>query len=235
MVYKMRRQARANFRSQVGGRIRLRADSRLLRAALTPGRRRQFRMWRVRSALALGRIPVFRWKCDTPEQWRRFGKFDSNFHLARILLPNKRDGAGKLFGCLGIHDRHLLGARHAIRHFDHAAVGVYRYGMGLFFEILRAGRSSYDHGHCDLDALRAPALRTGFAHARYRALDLSHQSSPDLLRKTPQNAPFERRTCVVTPKFYTARFRLLSAISRPRVPIVNTPLRLLFAKSRNPL
>src|SRR5580704_18191830 len=223
VVCKMRRHECAGLRSQAGGRIRLRADSWLLRAALTPGRRRQFRMRRVRSALALGGIPIFGRKRDSPEQWRRFGEFNSNFHLARILLPDKRDGAGKLFGCLGIHDRHLLGARHAIRHFDHAAVGVYRYGMGLFFEILRAGRSSYDHGHCDLDALRAPALRTGFAHARYRALDLSHQSSPDLLRKTPQNASPGRRTRAVTTKFYTARTMLLSAISRPGVPIVNTP------------
>src|ERR1700744_3674663 len=222
VVCKMRRHECARFGSRAGRRIRLRADSWLPPAALTPGRRRQFRWRRVRSALALGRIPVFRRECDTPEQWRRFGEFNSHFHLARILLPNKRDGAGKLFRCLGIHDSHLLGARHAIRHFDHAAVGVHRYRKGLFFEILRTGRSSYDHGHCDLNALRAPAFRTGLAHARYRALDLSHQSSPDLLRKTPQNASPKRRTRPGTTKFYPARTMLLSVISRPRVPIVNT-------------
>jgi len=232
----MRRHEWAGFRSQVGGPIRSRAGHVVLLASLTPGRRGR-QLWRrsVRSALALGRIPIFGWKRDSPEQRRRLGKFNPDFHFSCVFLANKRDCAGKLFSRLGVHNRHLLGARHAIRHSDHAPIGVNRHRIGLFLEILRAGRSSYDYGHCDLDALRAPALRTGFAHARYRALDLSHQSSPDLLRKTPQNAPFERRTCVVTPKFYTARFRLLSAISRPRVPIVNTPLRLLFAKSRNPL
>src|ERR1700756_55291 len=236
MVCKMKKQGCGNFRPLLSRQIRRYATAVLRPALLTPRRRgRQLRRRSVRSALALGRIPILGWKRDPPEQRRRRGKFNPDFHFAGILLANKRDCAGKLFSRLGIHNRHLLGARHAIRHSDHAPIGVNRHRIGLFLEILRPGRSSYDHGHCDLDALRAPALRAGFTHARYRALDLSHQLSPDLLRETPQNAPLERRTYTATSKFYTARFMLLSGISRPRVPIVNTPLRLLFAKSRNPL
>src|ERR1700751_2369352 len=236
MVRKMKKQGWGNFRPLLGRRIRLCANPVLRPAPLTPRRRgRQLRRRSVRSALALGRIPILGWKRDSPEQRRRLGKFNPDFHFAGVFLANERDCAGKLFSRLGIHNCHLLGARHAIRHSDHASIGVNSYRIGLFLEILRAGRSSYDNGHCDLDALRAPSLQAGLTHARYRALDLSHRLSPDLLRKTPQNATLERRTCTATSKFYTARFMLLSTISRPRVPIVNTALRLLFAKSRNPL
>ena len=190
---------------------------------LTPRRRcRQLWSGRVRSTFALGRIPIFGRKCNSPEQGRWLGKFDSNFHFAGVLLPNERDGAGKLFGCLRVDDRHLLSAGHTIRHLNHAAISVHRDCMRLFLEILCSRRPADDYGHRNLDALSAPSFRTDFANARHRALYLSHSM---ISRVGERNAP-KRSNCSARPpdytKFYTAGIKLPFEMSRqayqPSIP-----------------
>ena len=243
----MMSQVRASFRPRFSGRIGSSGTYMLRLADLALRRQsRQLRSGRVRSALALGRIPIFGRKCDSPEQWRGLAKFNSDFHFAGVFLANERNGAGELFGCLGIDDCDLLGARHAIRHFDHAAIGVHRDCVRLFLEILGTGLSTDNNWHCDLNALSATSFRSGFAGARYGVFDLSHQSSPELGEANVANAQLTRRVRPTRLKFYTARSHLPPGISSAGVPIVNTvrhrPLTSErpqspspFAKSPNPL
>src|SRR5271156_1248961 len=84
--------------------------------------------------LALGGIPIVGGKGDAPEERRWLDKFEADFGLAGILLPDKGYGARQFFDRLGIDDGELLSSHEFRRKPQHAAVCVHRDGERFFGE-----------------------------------------------------------------------------------------------------